>query len=115
MKLMNSASTWLLISTLALFPVLPGVAKSQGKNPQQGTTPGPPVTKTKIEVQEFGGEFQNWVKSLTITTADKVTFRYSTNEPAATSAIWQVSDKPFSAGPQVTAAQAPHVIASGAL
>jgi hypothetical protein len=69
-----------------------------------------------MEVQENGGEFASpWVNSLTITSADTLTFRYSTNEPAATSAIWQVSDKPFSSGPQITAAQAPEVIASGAL
>jgi hypothetical protein len=95
--------------------MFPNAVKSQGKNPQQGTTPGPPVSKTKIEVQEFGGEFQNWVNALVITMAEKVTFRYSTNEPGAVSAIWQVSDKPFSTGPAVTVLQAPHVIASSAL
>jgi len=95
--------------------MFPNAVKSQGKNPQQGTTPGPPVSKTKIEVQEFGGEFQNWVNGLTITMAEKVTFRYSTNEPGAVSAIWQVSDKAFSTGPAATVLQAPHVIASGVL
>lgn len=115
MKLTSSASNWLLILTLALVPMFPNAVKSQGKNPQQGATPGPPVSKTKIEVQEFGGEFQNWVNALTITMAEKVTFRYSTNEPGAVSAIWQVSDKSFSTGPAATVLQAPHVIASGAL
>jgi hypothetical protein len=101
---------------LALFPMFPNAVKSQGKNPQQGTTPGPPVSKTKIEVQENGGDLASpWVKSLTITSAGTLAFRYSTNEPGATSAIWQVSDKPFSSDPQITAAQAPHVIANGAL
>jgi hypothetical protein len=116
MRLITSASTWLLISTLAFSPIIPNVVKSQGKNPQQGTTPGPSVSKTKIEVQENAGDFAApWVNSLTITSAGTLGFRYSTNEPDAASAIWQVSDKPFSSGPQITKGQAPHVIASGAL
>jgi len=115
MKVISAASNWLLILILALVPMFPNAAKSQGKKPPQGTTPGPPVTKTKIEAEEFGGEFQNWVKLLTITTPDKVTFRYSTNETGAVSAIWQVSDKPFSAGSAINSGQAFHVIASGAL
>jgi hypothetical protein len=98
----------------ALPPSL--LALSQGKNQGQGTTPAPPVSKTSIEVQENGGDFASpWVKSLTITSASTLAFRYSTNEPNATSATWQVSDKPFSTGPQITAQQAPHVIAGGAL
>jgi hypothetical protein len=96
-----------------MAPLRPG--SSQGKKQGQGTTPGPPVTKTRIEVKQFSGDFEQWQKSLIINSAEKVTFRYSTDEPAATSAIWQVSDKPFSSAPQITAAQAPHVIASGAL
>ncbi|HEY3025338.1 MAG TPA: hypothetical protein VGJ55_04205 [Pyrinomonadaceae bacterium] len=105
---------FLLSFVTAMMPAQP--ALSQGKNQGQGTTPAPAVTKTKIEVQENGGDFASpWVKALTITSADTLAFRYSTNEPAATSAIWRVSDKPFSSGPQIAAAQAPHVIASGAL
>jgi hypothetical protein len=115
MKLKSFSIKCLIILTLALLAISPHAAKSQGKNPQQGTTPGPPVTKTKIEAQEFSGDFQNWVKLLTITTPDTVTFHYSTNEPDAVSAIWQVSDKPFSTGSAMTPGQAPHVIASGAL
>jgi hypothetical protein len=116
MKLIRSRSNWLLFLILALAQIFPNLVKSQGKNPQQGTTPAPPVSKTKIEVQENGGDFASpWVKSLTITSVGTLAFRYSTNEPGATSAIWQVSDKPFSSSPQITAAQAPHVIAGGAL
>lgn len=115
MNLTRSSSTWLLVLALALLPISPNAAKSQGKNPQQGTTPGPPVTKTKIEAQEFSGDFQNWVKLLTITTPDTVTFHFSTSEPGAVSAIWQISDKSFSTGSAMTAGQGPHVIASGAL
>jgi hypothetical protein len=91
-------------------------ASSQGKNQGQGTTPGPPVTKTKIEVQENSGDFASpWVNSLTITSASTLAFRYSTNEPGAVSASWQVSDKPFSSGKLIGQSQAPHVIANGAL
>jgi Tol biopolymer transport system component len=88
---------------------------SQGKNPGQGTQPAPPVTKTKLEVKEFSGDFEQWKKTLQINSAEKVTFRWSTSELNTASAIWQVSDKPFSSGPQTTVAQAPHVIASGVL
>jgi hypothetical protein len=105
---------FLLSFVTAMTPSQPTL--SQGKKQGQGTTPGPPVTKTKIEVQENSGDFASpWVKSLTITSASTLAFRYSTNEPGATSAIWQVSDKPFSSGKLITQTQVPHVIASGAL
>ncbi len=104
---------FLLACAILLAPQRP--AGSQGKKQGSGTTPAPPVTKTKIEVEEFGGEFAQWVKSLTITSLDKLTFRYSTNEPAAVTAIWQVSDTPVTFSNQIGIGQAPHVIASGAL
>jgi hypothetical protein len=58
----------------------------------------PPVTKTKIEAQEFSGDFRSG--SLLILTTPDSDFPHSTNEPGAVSAIWQVSDKPFSADPR---------------
>jgi len=119
MRLINLAATMLFVLALALQPIFPSSLASQGKNPQQGTTPGPPVTKTKLEAKgSCGPDCEQWVKTLTIESANKVTFRYSTEQPGATSAIWQVSDKPFSSGSQMSpaqASQAPHVIASGAL
>lgn len=116
MRLINLPATLLLVSTLALLPMFPHSVASQGKNPQQGTTPGPPATKTKLEVKaSCGPDCEQWAKALTIESAEKVTLRYSTDQPGATSAIWQLSDKPFFSGSQVSAAQPPHVIASGAL
>ena len=109
--------TTMLWKVMALM--LSAVVVAQGQKPPQGSTPGPPVTKTKLEVKgSCGPDCEQWVKALTIEAADKVTFRYSTEQPGATSAIWQVSDKPFSSGSQMSmaqASQAPHVIASGAL
>ena len=116
MRLINLAATMLFVLALGLHPIFPSSLASQGKNAQQGTTPGPPVTKTKLEAKgSCGPDCEQWVKTLTIESANKVTFRYSTEQPGATSAIWQVSDKPFSSGSQMSPAQAPHVIASGAL
>src|SRR6266542_5584940 len=104
---------FLLACAIFLAPQRP--AGSQGKKKGSGTTPAQRGTKNKIEVEEFGGEFAQWVKSLTITSVDKLTFRYSTNEPAAVTAIWQVSDTPVTFSNQIGIGQAPHVIASGAL
>jgi hypothetical protein len=86
---------------------------AQGKKPIPDSQPGPPVTKTKLEVKEFGGDFENWVKSLTIESPQKLNFRYSTDQPGAVSAIWQVSDGPIDSGLQANIEKAPHIIASG--
>src|SRR4030095_4784406 len=102
-----------LFSTVLL--VSKQTALSQVRQQGQATRPAPPTSKTKIEVKEFSGEFEQWVKSLTINSAETITFRYSTDQPGATSAIWQVSDKPVASGPQTRVAQAPHVIASNIL
>ncbi|MDQ3545803.1 MAG: hypothetical protein M3429_04695, partial [Verrucomicrobiota bacterium] len=102
-----------VISTSLIMPAPP--AHSQGKRTQGGTTPAPPTTKTKLEAQEFGGEFQQWVKSLTITSAEEVTFRWMTDQPGVASAVWQVSDKPVVFGENIAQSQAPQVIASGVL
>jgi hypothetical protein len=64
---------------MAVFPMIPNVANSQGKKTQQGTIPELPAHETKIDVQEVCREFQNWVKLPTITIED--TLRYLTNEP----------------------------------
>jgi CubicO group peptidase (beta-lactamase class C family) len=112
MRRLRSILFLLVLGTVMMFS-LP--ASSQKKNPGQGTTPAPPVSRTKIEIKEFGGEFEQWVKTLTITSPDKITFRYSTDQPGAVTAIWQVSDKPFSSNPMITQQEAPHVIASGTL
>lgn len=90
-------------------------ANAQGKRSGPGYQPPPPVTKTKLDVMEFSGEFQQWVKSRTITTAEKLTFRWSTNEAGVASATWMVSDKPASFSHLAAAPQAPHVIRSGNL
>ena len=119
MKQRHNATTAYLLALIlvCLGPLMRSVPDvwSQGKNPGQGTQPAPPVTKTKLEVKEFSGDFEQWKKTLQINSAEKVTFRWSTSELNTASAIWQVSDKPFSSGPQTTVAQAPHVIASGVL
>ena len=115
MRTTSASGSTRYVLMLAVLTLAPAAVWSQGK-PGTDTTPAPPVTKTKLEVQENGGEFASpWVISLTITSADTLAFRYSTNEPAATSAIWQVSDKPFLSGSQITAAQPSQVIPSGAL
>lgn len=100
------------------FATMPGAGSTSGEISGQTkkpppATPAPQVSKSRLEVRESSGGIEHWVESLTITSPQVVTFRYSSNEPGATSAVWQVSDKPFSSGPMMTAAQAPHVIASG--
>jgi len=112
-KRMFSPILFTLISISLALTVPP--ARSQGKKPGPGNNPPPPVTKTKLEVKQGSGDFQSWVKSLTITTAGKITFRWMTDEPGVASAAWIVSDKPFSSGGPVVVAQAPQVIQSGPL
>jgi len=90
----------------------------QIKKPNASTTPAPPATKTKLEVKQFSNEFEQWVKTITITSADKLTFRWSTQENAANGGVWKVSDKPVYFGGSTIAAAAlqqplPHVISSG--
>ncbi|MCI0350916.1 MAG: hypothetical protein L0Z53_15935 [Acidobacteriales bacterium] len=104
---------------LALVMIMTGLitptqfARSQGKK-----DPGhqqPPVSKTKLEVMEGSGDFKQWVKTLTITSAEKLLFAWYTDEPGVTSAGWMVSDKDFSPPPWTSPTQSPHVIASGHL
>jgi hypothetical protein len=112
-KKMFSATLLVLISISLAFPLQ--TARSQGKKPSQGSTASPPATRTRLEVEEFGGEFQQWVKALTINSAGKVTFRWTTDQPGVAAASWQVSDKPVSSSSQILEVQAPNVIAGGAL
>jgi hypothetical protein len=120
-KRINVPATMVVVSTLASLQIFPHSVVAQGKNQPQGTTPGPPVTQTRIDVKEScGPDCDRWVKNLTIESASQVTFRYSTDQPGAASAIWQISDKSFFPASQVSASrlsapQAPHVIASGTL
>jgi hypothetical protein len=111
----------LLVSALLLGGVIPiflllATPNPAQKKPNFGSTPGPPVTKTKLEVKQFSKEFEQWVKTITITSADELTFRWSTDE-AANGGVWKVSDKPVSFGNTMTATasqqQQPHVINSG--
>src|SRR6266542_6100588 len=116
---------YLLVSALLLCCVIPILllrttpSTAQKTNPNLDTTPGPPVTKTKLEVKQFSKEFEQWVKTITITSAEKLTFRWSTQEVAANGGVWKVSDKPVSFGSTMTTAvatalqQQPHVISSG--
>jgi len=110
-KLTAALMALVMVTTGLMMPaqsILARDDKSKG-----GTTPAPPVTKTKLEVMEGSGEFKQWAKSTSIESGESVTFRWSTDEPAATSAIWMVSDKPFSSNGNIVAAQGPHLIASG--
>ena len=102
----------------SLAPAPPHSVSSQGKKPGTDYKPAPPATKTKLEAQEFSKEFATWVKTLTITSADKLTFRWFTDEAEANGGVWKVSDKPvYFGGSMATAmaAQPPHVISSGNL
>ena len=89
----------------------------QIKKTNASTTPAPPATKTKLEVKQFSNEFEQWMKTITITSAEKLTFRWSTQEAAANGGVWKVSDKPVYFGRATIAAaalqQPPHVISSG--
>jgi len=88
-------------------------ARSQGKNdPGRQQTA---VSKTRLEVMEGSGEFQQWVKTRTINSAEKLQFAWYTDEPGVALATWMVSDKAFSTSPLSLPTQAPHVIASGPL
>lgn len=118
MKPLHIFATAFLLLSLLLAPTLPRSVSSQQKKSGTGYKPPPPATKTKLEAQEFSKEFATWVKVLTITSADKLTFRWFTDEAAANGGIWKVSDKPvFSASNLMTAmaTQQPHIISSGTL
>jgi hypothetical protein len=108
-----------LCSVILLVLLSPSVFTStQVKKPGLDIKPAPPATKTKLEVQEYSKEFEQWVKTLTITSPKKLSFRWSTDEADATAARWAVSDKPISFGNALTpaaAVQQPHVIKSGVL
>jgi hypothetical protein len=104
------------ICPILFFSTTPNEA--QKTNPNIAATPAPLVTKTKLEVKQFSKEFEQWVKTITITSADKLTFRWSTDEGSAKRGVWKVSDKPVSFGSTMSAAaaalqQQPNVISSG--
>ncbi len=119
MEPLHILATPFLLLSLLLAPTPPRTISSQEKKPGNDDKPSPPATKTKLEAQEFSKEFATWVKTLTITSAEKLTFRWSTQEVAANGGVWKVSDKPVSFGSTMTTAvatalqQQPHVISSG--
>src|SRR6266446_5833721 len=80
------------VITILVFPAPP--IPAQSKKPNFGSTPGLPATKTKLEVKQFSKEFEQWMKTITITSAETLTFRWSTQEAAANGGVWKVSDKP---------------------
>ena len=83
MKTIRMISTVLLIVFATILIMRPQPAWSQSKKQAPGTTPPQPRTYAKIEVKEFGGEFERWVNALTINSADKLRFRFSTDQPGA--------------------------------
>jgi hypothetical protein len=52
------------------------------------------TSKTKLEVKEGSGDFEQWGNSLVISSAEKVTFRWRTDQEGVASAMWQVRDSP---------------------
>jgi hypothetical protein len=117
-KPLHILATVVLLLSLLLAPAPQRTVSSQGKKPGTDYKPAPPATKTKLEAQEFSKEFATWVKTLTITSADKLTFRWFTDEAEANGGIWKVSDKPvYFGGSMITAmaTQQPHIISSGTL
>ena len=79
MKSIRMISTLLLMlfATSLIIGLQP--AWSQSKKQVPGTTPPLPRTATKVEVKEFGGDFERWVHTLTINSAVKLTFRSAIN------------------------------------
>lgn len=63
----------------------------QSKAPARDAVPPP----TMLEVQRFSGDFTDWGDSLTIHSPQKLTFRWATKNPNATSGMWQVNDRLF--------------------
>lgn len=112
-KQMFSASFLTLIAISLLLSVQS--VWSQDKSPQGGSTSPPPVTKTKLEVQEFSKEFEQWRKSLTITTPERLTFRWMTDQANVALATWNVTNKPASSSGVPAAVPASKVIRSGNL
>jgi hypothetical protein len=89
-KKMLSAIALVLFSLSLFLPALPTVAQRR----EDGKF-GPFITSTSVEVKEFSGDFEQWGKSLTINSAEPVTFRWSTALDGVASAVWHVTDKPF--------------------
>ena len=106
--------TLLALMLTSLVPARATFARDN--KPKGDSKPGPPVTKTKLEVKEFSGDFEQWVKKLTINSAGALTFSWMTDEQGVASAAWMVLDKPYSSAKIVVqAGSRPNVIASGVL
>lgn len=112
-KQMFSAPFLTLISISLLLSVQS--VWSQDKRPQGSSTSLPPFTKTKLEVQEFSKEFEQWRKSLTITAPERLTFRWTTDETNVAAATWTVTNKLASSSGVAAAVPAPKVIRRGNL
>lgn len=108
------SAPFLTLISIGLLLSVPSVW-SQGERRQGGSTSPPPVTKTRLEVQEFSKEFAQWGKSLTISTPGRLTFRWMTDEANIALATWTVANKPASSSGVSAAVPAPKVIRSGNL
>jgi len=94
---------------LSLLKPLASASPDDKKSP---TTSFQLVSKTKLEVKEFSGEFERWVKSRVLESAGTVAFRWSTNEPGVASATYEVTDTPGGFGVAL-ASQTPNIVATG--
>jgi hypothetical protein len=104
----------MMITTSLMIPAQS--ARSQGKDEnRQRQQPVLEVRKTRLEVREGSGEFEQWVKTLTITYAHKLLFAWDTDEPGVATAEWMVTDKVVYLPQSSPIRHAPHVIANGPL
>ena len=113
----------LTLVAIAFSYFFSGIARSQpgpGGKPPQGRKIGIPkglLSTTTVQIQRYSGDVNDgtepWGMSKTISSPEKLTFRWKTDEASVASAIWQVSDKPFA--PLDMAALQAQVLASGSL
>jgi len=112
----------LALAAVAFSCLFTSVASSQpgpGGRPPQGISVYVPkglLSKTIVKVKRWSGDVSDgeiFGMSMTISSPDKLTFYWQTNETNVASAIWQVSDKPFA--PLDMAALQAQVLASGSL
>ena len=90
-----------LVVTLGVL-IAPSAVWSQVKKPGSDINQAPPKSKTRLEVIGVRG---NSGASMTIHSADVLTFRWSTSETNAFYAFWYVFDTPFNFGDKVVGAQ----------
>jgi hypothetical protein len=94
---------------LAVLTVVPAAVWSQVKKGTE-TTPAPPKSKTKLEVD--GGVRGMGGESLAIHSPEVLAFRWSTDQEGVAYAFWEVFDAPFSPADTVVTAQASHLVSS---